>query len=173
VFKVGEKQYEEYGEFDVFKEESENLKDLVAEMSALECTYDGCTAGEGGAKFRTPALAPALAVTYRWFHREDAHSQGGAAARGGGEKVQLSKIPRPEISTGCSQEDFQLKYQLTTCLNGSLSSALYKDLGDRINTISVADMLKEIKVLAVSNTVQQDGEDQRSCTHCGQKGHGK
>jgi hypothetical protein len=43
---VEEKQYEEYGEFNVLQKESENLKDLVAEMSALECTYDGCTAGE-------------------------------------------------------------------------------------------------------------------------------
>jgi hypothetical protein len=95
---VKEKQYLEYGEFDMLKKESENLKDLVAEMSALECTYDGCTSGEGGAKFKTPALAPALAVEYLSFHREDAHGQCGAAA----EKVQLSKIPRPEINEDCS-----------------------------------------------------------------------
>ena len=63
------------------KEKSKNLEDLTAEMSALKCTYDGCTAGEGGAKFRTPALAPALAVEYLRFHREDTHGQSGAAAR--------------------------------------------------------------------------------------------
>jgi hypothetical protein len=45
--------------------------------------------------------------------------------------------------------------------------------GDRVDTISVADMLKEIEVLALVNKVQQDREDQRSYTHCGQKGHGK
>ena len=56
---VEERQYKEYGEFDMLQEKSENLEDFVAEMSALECTYNGCTAGEGGAKFRTPALEKA------------------------------------------------------------------------------------------------------------------
>jgi hypothetical protein len=143
---VEERQYEEYGE-------SENLKDLVAEMSALECTYDGCKAGEGGAKFKTTVLATAQALEYMRFHREDAHGQRGAAAGGGAEKVQLSRIPRPEISGGCSQEDFKfftrkwdqyvsssnekdsnkLKDQLTNCPDDTLSSALYKALGDRID----------------------------------------
>ena len=35
VATVKERQYEEYGEFDVLQEESWNLQDLVAEMSAL------------------------------------------------------------------------------------------------------------------------------------------
>jgi hypothetical protein len=82
----------------VLQEESENLEDLIAEMSALECTYDGCKAGEGGAKFKTPALATAKALEYLRFHREDAHGHCGAAAGGGPEKVQLSKIPGPEMS---------------------------------------------------------------------------
>jgi hypothetical protein len=33
---VEEEKYEEYGEFDL--SESENIEDLTAEMSALECT---------------------------------------------------------------------------------------------------------------------------------------
>jgi hypothetical protein len=138
-------------------------------MSVLECTYDGCTAGEGGIKFKTTALAPAQAVEYLRFHREDTHGQRGAGARGSSDKVQLSKIPRPEISGGCSQEDFEfftrkwdqyvrssnekdgnkLKDQLTNCPDDSLRSALYKALEDRIDTISVVDLLKEIEVLAV------------------------
>jgi hypothetical protein len=88
---VEERQYEEYGEFDMLQEESENIKDLTAEMSALECTYDGCTAGEGGPKFMTPALAPAQAVEYLRFHREYAHGQHGAAA---GEVPRRSNFPR-------------------------------------------------------------------------------
>ena len=128
----------------------EESEDLVAEMSALECTYDGCTAGEGGAKFRTPALAPAQAVEYLGFHREDAHGQRGAAAGEGAEKVPPSKIP----SGGCSQEDSKfftskLKDKPTNCPNGTLRSTMYKTLGDRINTISMTDLLKEIEVLAV------------------------
>jgi hypothetical protein len=136
---VEERQYEEHGEFDVLQEEFENLEDLVDEMSALEYTYDGCTAGEGGAKLKTPALAPAQAVEYLRFHREDAHGQRGAAAGGGADEVHLSKIPRPEISGGRSQEDFnfftrkwdqyvrasnekdgnKLKDQLTNCPDGN------------------------------------------------------
>jgi hypothetical protein len=72
-----ERQYQEYGEFDVLQEELENIKDFAVEMSALECTYDGCTAGAGGAKFKTPALAPAQAVEYLRLHREYAHGQHG------------------------------------------------------------------------------------------------
>jgi hypothetical protein len=50
---------------------------------------------------------------------------------------------------------------------------MYKALGDRIDTISVADLLHENEVQAVVDNIQQDGVDQRSCTHCGQRGHGK
>jgi hypothetical protein len=42
-----------------------------------------------------------------------------------------------------------LKDQLTNCPDDSLRIALYKALEDRINTISVVDLLKEIEVLAV------------------------
>jgi hypothetical protein len=79
------------------------------------------------------------------------------------------KIPRPEVSGGCSQEDFKfftrkwnqyvrssnetdgtkLKDQLTHCPDDALRSALYKALGDRIETISMTDLLKEIEVMAV------------------------
>jgi hypothetical protein len=62
---VEERQYEEYREFDMLQEESENIEDLTAEMSALECTYDGCTAGEGGTKFMTPALQGCITFQIR------------------------------------------------------------------------------------------------------------
>ena len=32
------RRYEEYGEYNVLQEEPENLKNLAAEISALECT---------------------------------------------------------------------------------------------------------------------------------------
>jgi hypothetical protein len=42
-----------------------------------------------------------------------------------------------------------LKDQLTNCPDESFRSALYKALGDRINSISVVNLLKEIEELAV------------------------
>ena len=137
-----------------------------AAMAGLECTFEGCTSGEGGGKFRTPNGDLAHTIVYLQLHREDAHGQP-AGAGGSTNKVQLSKIPRPEISGGCSQEDFKfftrkwaqyvrssnetnqakLKDQLTNCPNDSLINALYKALGDRIDTINVDDLMKEIEEL--------------------------
>jgi hypothetical protein len=74
------------------------------------------------------------------------------------------------VRSANEKDDDTLKVQLTNCPNDTLRGALYEALGDRIDTISVTDLLQEIEVLAV---VQQDRDDQRSCTHCGQKGYGK
>jgi hypothetical protein len=150
-------------------EEPETIEHLDAAMEGLECTFEGCTSGEAGAKFKTPAGDLAHTIVYLQQHREDVHGQREAGAGGGASKVQLSKIPRPEISGGCSQEDFKfftrkwaqyvrssnekdqtkLKDQLTNCPNDSLRNALYKALGDRINTINVEDLMEEIEELAV------------------------
>ena len=118
-----------------------------AAMAGLECTFVGCISDEAGGKFKTLTGDLASAITYLNQHREDVHGQPAGAA-GGASKVQLSKIPRPEISGGCSQEDFKfftrkwaqyvrssnetdptkLKDQLTNCTNDSLRNALYKAL---------------------------------------------
>jgi hypothetical protein len=42
-----------------------------------------------------------------------------------------------------------LKDQLTNCPDDTIRSALYMAMGDRIDTISVKDQLKEMEVLAV------------------------
>ena len=98
---------EEFWEFDVPQEEPKTIEHLDAEMSVMECTFEGCTSGVGGAKFKTTASDLAKNNIYLQYHREDAHGQRGAGAGGGASKIQLSKIPRPEISGGCSQEDFK------------------------------------------------------------------
>jgi hypothetical protein len=67
---VEERKYEEFGEFDVLLEESEYLDTLFAEMSALECTYNGCT-------------------EYLKFHREDAHCPSG---------INMSYLPMKQIA---------------------------------------------------------------------------
>ena len=136
----------------------------------IECTFVGCTSGEAGAKFKKLAAAAdmASAIAYLNQHRWDVHGQLAGAAVGAS-KIQLSKIPRPDISGGCSQEDFKffkkkwdqyvrasnetdptkLRDQLITCPNDSLMNALYKALGDRIDDINVTDLMKEIEELAV------------------------
>jgi hypothetical protein len=139
-----------------------------AAMAGLEWTFVGCTSGEDDGKFKTPTGDLASAITNLNQHREDVHGQPAGAA-GGASKVQLSNIPGPEISGGCSQEDFKfftkkwgqylrslnetdqtkLKDQLTNCPNDSLRNALYKALGDRINSINVDDLMKEIEELTV------------------------
>jgi hypothetical protein len=160
---------EESDKFNVPQEEPETIEHLDAEMSGLECTFEGCTSGVAGAEFKTPAGDLAHTLVYLQQHRENGHGQREAGAGGGGSKVQLSKIPRPEISGGCSQEHFKffnrkwaqyvrssnekdetkLKDQLTNCPNNSLRNALYKALGDRIDTINVEDLMKEVEELAV------------------------
>jgi hypothetical protein len=149
-------------------EEPEINEHPNAAMAGLECTFVGCTSGEDGGKFKTPAGNLASAITYLNQHREDVHGQPAGAA-GGPSKVQLSKIPRPEISGGCSQEVImlftrkwaqyvrssnetdptKLKDQLTNCPNESLRNALYKALWVRIDSISVDNLMKEIEELAV------------------------
>jgi hypothetical protein len=39
----------------------------------LECTHTSCTAGVGGAPFKTPALIPKDAIAYLGLHRDSAH----------------------------------------------------------------------------------------------------
>ena len=47
---IGETEGQENNGF----EHLANISILLAEMSALECTYQGCTGGPGGAKYKTP-----------------------------------------------------------------------------------------------------------------------
>jgi hypothetical protein len=42
--------------------QSDILKILLTEMAELECTHQGCTAGVGGAVWKTKALEAAIAL---------------------------------------------------------------------------------------------------------------
>ena len=75
----------------------------------LECTAQGCDHEDGGAKYKTQALVPDIVLVILDMHRADRHgvrgAEGGGAAsedEGGGQLV------RPSISSGCSQEEFEL-----------------------------------------------------------------
>jgi hypothetical protein len=61
-------------------------------MSVFECTYNGCTEGEGGAKWKTPAFPTQVAKEYLELHIEDAHGRHVVGARGVA-KARLVKGP--------------------------------------------------------------------------------
>ena len=149
-----------------------NLFDNMA--TQLECTVTQCDLGDGGAKWKTPALSENNAMKYLERHETNAHGQndgGGRAnvAGGAGGKSRLAKMPRPTISGGCSQEIFnffiseweryvrssqvvdvsELRDQLFSCQDENLRIALQRSHGARLSTITVADLLGEIKKLAV------------------------
>ena len=138
----------------------------------LPCATPDCNYGEGGAIYKTPALDFADAIQMLNIHRADAHgvqAGGGGGAGGGVIKTHLSKIPRPEISGGSSQEDFRqfkvkwgqyvrasnetddvkLRDQLLQCPDTELAKAVHRALGMRVENITVVDLLKEIETLAV------------------------
>ena len=57
--------------------------------------------------WKTQPLEPQHAMELLRLHLASAHNQQVAGTAGGASKVQLSKIPRPTVSGGCSQEDFK------------------------------------------------------------------
>ena len=150
-------------------EHLDSIAILLAEMSAIECTYQGCAEGAGGTRWKTPVLEAQFAMELYRNHLASVHGQQGADPTGVPSKSQLTKIPRPTIKEGCSQEDFQgfkrdwvryvrasgeknevkLKDQLIHCPADDLRRALDKGLGDRVDNLSLAQLLHEIEVLAV------------------------
>ena len=133
-------------------DETTVLNILIAEMpDQLICTTPGCTYGDGGVPYKTQPLEFDSAEKMLDRHRADAHGvqaprDGGAA---GGVRTHLSKIPRPEISGGSSQEDFRqfkvkwnqyvrasnvtdadkLRDDLMHCPEAALEKAVHRALG--------------------------------------------
>ena len=146
---------------------------LIAEMAVeLTCTYQACTYGVEGAPYKTPALEIEYAIQVLELHAKlshGVHDAGGGGPGGGTKKINMEKIPRPQLSGGSSQEDFRqfkiqwdqyvrasnetddvrLRDQLLQCPDTDLRKAVHRALGVRVTTINVADLLKEIETLAV------------------------
>ena len=154
--------------------DAESFWDILIDEMAVElpCTTQDCTLGPGGAAFKTPALDidSALRVLDRHLLSHGIQGAGGGGgAAGGGKKIQLSKIQRPTITGGCSQEEFQffkrawnqyirasnetsdvaIRDQLLHCPDDALKRAVARSLGNRVDTINVVDLLMEIETLAV------------------------
>jgi hypothetical protein len=156
--------------------ESDLLNVLIDEENMaeveLDCTAPDCTSGVAGACWKTPKIPAAAAVTMLQLHDGNVHGQrqgGGAAHRGdGGGRSRLEKLPRPTISAGSNQQDYKffieqwnrykrssgeadadkLRDQLMYCPDKALRKHV-RSLGDRADTITEEDLLKEIEKLVV------------------------
>ena len=138
----------------------------------LECTATDCKAGPGGAKWKTSALPPDTALQLLVLHRQDQHgvavptvvNDGEGGARG-----KLVKLDRPKLAENCSQQDFEffrtewnayyestgkqsdkiMKDQLLQCADESLRKTIRMSLGNRAESISLVDLMEEVKTAAV------------------------
>ena len=132
-----------------------------------------CDKGAAEAKWKTPALSEENNLKLLKRHETIAHvhQEGRAAAGGGGagRRSRLTKITRHSVSGGCSQEEFnffkreweryvrsfpgvattELRDQLFSCPDENLRTALHRSHGVKLSTITVADLLEEIKKLVV------------------------
>ena len=83
----------------------------------LQCTAADCVSGEDGSRWKSQPLPDTIALQVLDRHLLVVHGQqlqgnGGGQRReesdsGGALKPKWEKIPRPTISTGCSQQDFK------------------------------------------------------------------
>ena len=62
----------------------------------LECTHTSCTAGVGGAPFRTPALIPKDAIAYLGLHRDSAHDDN-VNTEAQEHQISLSDVHHPPV----------------------------------------------------------------------------
>ena len=142
---------------------------LIDEMAVeLPCTTQDCTLGPGGTVFKTPALEFDIALKYLDRHLLS-HGVQGAGGGGGAAEGEGEVLVRPSISKGCSQSEFEhfkmawtayvmasnetnevlIRDQLFYCPDREIRKTLERTLGDRLDTISVMEMLKEIETIAV------------------------
>ena len=148
----------------------------------LQCTAAECDSGEDGQRWKSQPLpdTTALQMLDRHLlvvHGQQVHQVGGGGQHrdegggGGVIKSKWEKIPRPTISTGCTQQDFnyfleqwkrykrgsgdgdsdtnRLRDQLMYCPDEALRRNVSRSLGERLDTISEEALLEEIKRLAV------------------------
>ena len=138
----------------------------------LDCTATECEAGAGGGKWKTPALPVDAALQLLDRHRQDHHGAAAPTAAGGGDggaKSRLVKPDRPKLVENCSQQDFEffktewnayyegtgrqpdkvMKEQLLQCADESLRKTIRMSLGSKAETITLVDLLEEVKTAAV------------------------
>ena len=143
--------------------------------TSLECTVTDCKAGPSGGKWKTPELPVTAALAILDRHRQDHHGTGSDVGRGGGgsgegvSRGRLTKLERPKISENCTQQDFEffktewqayhdsngeqpekiMKEQLLQCAEESLRKTIRYSVGRRMQDITLANLIEEVKTAAV------------------------
>ena len=74
-------------------------------MTSLQCTYENCTSGENGSRWKSPEMAAEAAVQLLGFHIQGVHMEL-EAKPAIQHKNKLEKITRPSLSSGCDAGDF-------------------------------------------------------------------
>ena len=141
----------------------------------MECTVTDCKAGPRDGKWKTPELPVTAALALLDRHRQDHHSISSDVVRGGGgssegvSRGRLAKLDRPKISENCSQQDFEffktewqayhdsngeqpekiMKEQLLQCAEESLRKTIRYSVGLRMQDITLASLMEEVKIAAV------------------------
>ena len=139
----------------------------------MECMRPTCVAGVDGAKYKTPPLEPGDAVLMLDIHDRQVHGAAEAQVhhRGGrgGAAAKPNKMATPKLEMGTGPDDFALwiekwqvykrttgitelqdiRDQLTICCSEELYRDLHRSLGSSLQTKTEAELIKEMKKLAV------------------------
>ena len=126
----------------------------------LECTVPACGHGDGGTKWKTPALSEDNALKHSDIPEPF-----------------IAQIPRPSVSGGCSKEEFniftskwersspevdttKLRDQLFSCPDKNLRTALHRSHGAWLSTISVAHGDQEARPGQTEQQREHAGSDE-------------
>ena len=135
----------------------------------LECTSPNCTLGDDGARYKTPDLEGSLAMQLLLMHNENNHKQTVQTVEASTQKQRAEKVCRPTIKLGSSEDDFiffkclfesykrscqltdvaNIRDQLLACCEMDLRRDLHRYLGTGVDAKSEAELLVEIKRIAV------------------------
>ena len=135
----------------------------------LQCTVLDCKAGHGGKKFKTPAMAPALAMQMLAMHLESVHQQGGGGRGAVAAAVKPEKLPRPNVKKGVGEDKFlifkdlwsrykrstglldeaMIRDQLLACCSEDLYEDLHNLHGSALDSKTEDELIRELRKLAV------------------------
>ena len=137
-------------------------------MTSLQCTYENCTSGENGSRWKSPEMAVEAAVQLLGYHIQGVHTEMETKPVIQ-QKNKLEKITRPSLSSGCDAGDFTifkmewdryksnsgekdnsvLRDQLLQCADEDLRKIIHRNLGSRQNQITLEEMMNQLEIVAV------------------------